>query len=57
MGNNLPATSFRPVAGGNGAKLADLSVEQPTKFELVVNLNTGRESDIEKAPINVRFGG
>jgi putative tryptophan/tyrosine transport system substrate-binding protein len=44
--------SFRRVAEYvakvlNGAKPADLPVEQPTKFELVVNLKTAKTIGLE----------
>jgi putative ABC transport system substrate-binding protein len=50
-GIDIP-TSFRRVAEFvakilNGAKPADLPVEQPTKFELAINLKTAKAIGVE----------
>jgi putative tryptophan/tyrosine transport system substrate-binding protein len=53
-GHNEDAT-FRQVASYvnkviKGAKPADLPVEQPTKFELIINLKTAKSTGIQVPP-------
>ena len=53
-GPNIPDLSRRAAAFVvkilNGAKPADLPIEQPTKFELVINVKAGKVLGIEVPP-------
>ena len=53
-GPNVPGLSRRAAAFVvkilNGAKAAELPIEQPTKFELVINLKTARAIGLEVPP-------
>ena len=53
-GPNVPDLSRRAAAFVvkilNGAKASELPIEQPTKFELVINLNTAKALGIEMPP-------
>jgi putative ABC transport system substrate-binding protein len=54
-GANIPDLTRRAAAFVvkviNGAKPADLPIEQPTKFELIINLKTAKALSLEMSPM------
>src|SRR5262249_1039630 len=53
-GPNVPDLSRRPAAYVvkilNGAKASELPIEQPTRFELVINLKTAKALGLDVPP-------